>query len=60
MQPVAHDVGGDGSVRVEEALPDASRPLWQYVVMTLVGLVVLVGGARLLVGAAVWWIWFRR
>ena len=37
----------------EEALPDASRPAWQYVAATLVGLAVLVGGARLLVWAAV-------
>ena len=37
----------------EAALPDASRPLWQYAVATLIGLAVLVVGARLLVGAAV-------
>jgi cation:H+ antiporter len=36
-----------------EALPDSTRPVWQYVVLTLVGLLVLVGGARLLVASAV-------
>ncbi len=36
-----------------EAMPTADRPTWQYVVLTLVGLAVLVVGARVLVSAAV-------
>ncbi len=36
-----------------ESMPTANRPTWQYVVITLVGLAVLVVGARVLVSAAV-------
>ncbi|MEX0899989.1 MAG: calcium/sodium antiporter [Gammaproteobacteria bacterium] len=36
-----------------ESMPAAERPTWQYVVLTLVGLAVLVVGARVLVSAAV-------
>lgn len=35
-----------------QAMPAAGRPVWQYALMVVIGLAVLVGGARLLVGAA--------